>query len=79
MATARKHKKPVVSKESKEAEKVAAQMYMSLTAAGAPRATQLGYLMGASMVLKMLYDQAVNQGGDREQLKAQIMTYVQMM
>lgn len=72
-----KHKKPTVPKEAREAEKVAKQMYESLTAEGAPKAHPLGYIMGASMVLKMLVDQAVQQGANREQLKAQALAYVQ--
>ena len=74
--TKRKHTKPSFPKE---AEKVTKQMYESLTAPNAPRATQMGYIMGASMVLKMLIDQAVSQGGDKEALKAQAMTYIQMI
>lgn len=73
------HKKPLMPKEAKEAEKIVKQMYSSLTAPDAPRATPMGYIMGASMVLKMLIDQAVNQGEDRDALKAQAMAYIQMM
>lgn len=73
------HTKPVMPKEAQEAEMVAKQMYSSLTATGAPKAHPLGYIMGASMVLKMLIDQAVQQGEDRDTLKAQAMVYIQMM
>ena len=51
-------------------------MYQSLTATDAPKAHPLGYIMGASMVLKMLIDQAVQQGEDKDKLKAQALTYV---
>ena len=44
--------------------------------AGAPKASPMGYIMGASMVLKMLIDQAVQQGEDRDALKAQAMAYI---
>ena len=77
MPTKRIHVKPAVPKEAKEAEKVAKQMYMSLTSSGAPKATPTGYIMGTSMVFKMLIDQAEQQGGDREQLKAQAIAYIQ--
>ena len=79
MPIARKHKKPAVPKEAVEAEKITKQMYSSLTAPGAPRATPRGYIMGASMVLKMLIDQAVAQGEDRDALKEQAMTFIQSM
>lgn len=72
----RTHKKPAVPREAVEAEKVAKQMYSSLTAPDAPKAHPQGYIMGASMVLKMLIDQAVQQGEDRNALKAQAMTYI---
>ena len=78
-ATKRTHTKPVIPREAQEADKVAKQMYQSLTAPDAPKAHPLGYIMGASMVLKMLIDQAVQQGEDREALKAQAMTYIQIM
>lgn len=70
------HNKPVVPRVALEAEAITKQMYESLTAEGAPRATPQGYIMGASMCLKMLLDQAVKQGGDRDELKAQAMTYI---
>lgn len=73
------HTKPAIPKEAVEAEMVVKQMYQSLTAPDAPRATPMGYIMGASMVLKMLIDQAVKQGEDRDKLKAQAMTYIQMI
>lgn len=70
------HTKPIVPRVALEAEAVTKQMYESLKAEGAPRATPQGYIMGASMVLKMLIDQAVKQGCDRDELKAQAMTYI---
>lgn len=71
------HTKPAVPRYAQEAEKIVKQMYSSLKAPGAPRAHPMGYIMGASMCLKMLIDQAVQQGEDREALKAQAMTYIQ--
>jgi hypothetical protein len=72
----RTHTKPAVPKEAQQAEKIVKQMYSSLTAPGAPKASPMGYIMGASMVLKMLIDQAVQQGEDREALKTQAMSYI---
>lgn len=74
-------KKPVnaVPHEAVEAEKVARCMYESLTAEGAPRATPTGYVLGAGYVMKMLFDQAVGQGGDRDALKGQLLAYIQVM
>lgn len=77
MPTAKQHRKPAVPKEAREAEKVAKTMYTSLLSTGAPKATPTGYLMGASMVLKMLIDQAEQQGADREALKSQALAYIQ--
>lgn len=71
------HTKPAVPREAQQAEAVTKQMYQSLTAPGAPKASPMGYIMGASMVLKLLIDQAVQQGEDRDALKAQAMTYIQ--
>ena len=51
-------------------------MYRSLTAPDSPKASPMGYIMGASMVLKLLIDQAVAQGEDRDALKAQVLTYI---
>lgn len=73
------HTKPAVPAEAQQAEKVTETMYQSLTAPGAPRATPQGYILGASMVLKMLIDQAVQQGEDRDRLKAQAMTIIAAM
>lgn len=77
--TKRKHTRPAVPKEAREAERVAQQMYGSLMADGAPKATPTGYIMGAGIVMKMLLDQAVRQGGDRETLRAQAMAYLQII
>ena len=76
MPTARQHKKPAMPREVMEAEKITEQMYSSLKAPDAPKASPQGYIMGASMVLKMLIDQAVQQGENRDKLKAQAMTYI---
>lgn len=73
----KKHTKPAVPKEAQQAEKVTETMYQSLTAPGAPKASPQGYIMGASMVLKLLIDQAVKQGEDRDALKAQAMLFIQ--
>lgn len=39
----------------------------------------MGYIMGASYVLKMLIDQAVQQGESRDALKLQAMAFIQAM
>ena len=70
------HKKPATPKEAQQAEKIANQMYSSLKVPDAPKASPMGYIMGASYVLKMLIDQAVAQGEDRDALKAQALTYI---
>ena len=54
-------------------------MYSSLKAPDAPKASSQGYIIGATMTLKMLFDQAVKQGDDHDELKGQIMAYIQMM
>jgi len=69
MPTARQHKKPAVPREALEAERVAKQMYNSLTQKTAPKATPAGYIMGACQVLGMLLSQAEQQGADKERLK----------
>lgn len=71
------HRKPAVPLAAQQAEKIVETMYSSLKAPDAPKASPLGYVMGASMVLKMLIDQAVNQGENREALKAQAMIFIQ--
>ena len=73
------HTKPAVPLEARQAEAITRQMYESLKATDAPRATPRGYIMGASMVLKMLIDQAVQQGEDKDSLKAQALTYIAAM
>lgn len=73
------HTRPAVPLAAQQAEKVTMQMYQSLKAPDAPKASPMGYIMGASMVLKLLIDQAVKQGEDRDQLKAQAMTFIQSM
>ena len=71
------HTKPAVPLAAKQAEAVTETMYQSLKAPGAPKASPQGYIMGASMVLKLLIDQAVQQGEDRDALKAQAMLFIQ--
>ena len=73
------HTKPAVPKAALQAEAVTKQMYQSLKAPDAPKASPLGYIMGASMVLKMLIDQAVQQGENRDALKLQAMAFIQSM
>lgn len=73
------HTKPAVPRAAQQAEKVAKQMYSSLKAPDAPKASPTGYIMGASYVLKMLIDQAVAQGEDRGALKAQAMAFIESM
>lgn len=73
------HTKPAVSLAAKQAEKITETMYQSLTAPGAPKASPQGYIMGAAMTLKLLIDQAVQQGEDRNILKAQALTYITAM
>ena len=73
------HRKPAMPKEAQQAEKVTQQMYQSLTEPGAPKASPMGYIMGASYVLKMLIDQAVAQGENRDALKLQAMAFIQAM
>lgn len=76
MPTARKHRKPAVPREAKEAEKVARQMYDSLTCDKAPKATPSGYIMAACHVLGMLMTQAAAQGADKEKLKLYALQYI---
>lgn len=71
------HRKPAVPLAAQQAMKVTEQMYNSLKAPDAPKASPQGYIMGASMVLKMLIDQAVAQGENRDALKAQAMMFIQ--
>jgi len=71
------HTRPAVPAEAKQAEKVAEQMYRSLTAPGAPKATPKGYILGACTVLKLLLDQAVHQGADRDEMKAFSIGFIQ--
>lgn len=76
MATNKTHKKPAVPKEAVEAAKVAKQMYLSLTEKGAPKASPEGYIMGACTVVKLLLDQAVAQGSDKEELKLHALNFI---
>lgn len=76
MGNARSHKKPAVSKEAIEAESIAKQMYAALTVKGAPQAHPMGYIMGTCTVLKMLVDQAEQQGSNREELKQYALRFV---
>jgi hypothetical protein len=70
MPTKGQHKRSVAQRVNNEAEKVAKQMYSSLMLKTAPKATPQGYIVGATIVLKALIDQAVQQGSDKEQLRA---------
>jgi len=71
------HTRPAVPVEALQAEKVTRTMYEALKADGAPKASPQGYIMGAAMTLKLLIDQAVQQGEDRDRLKAQAMVIIQ--
>lgn len=66
----RAHTKPAVSREERESEQVAKALYAALTAPGAPKAGTMGYIMGATTLLKTLIDQAEQQGEDRGQLRS---------
>lgn len=77
MPTSRPHSKPAVPKEAQEAERVAKHMYSSLTQVRAPKAHPAGYIMGACTVLKLLMDQAVQQGADKDTLKQYALNFVQ--
>ena len=76
MATSRQHRKPEVPKEALEAERVAKQMYASLTLKTAPSATPAGYILGACTLRKAILDQAGQKGGDREQLRQLALDYI---
>lgn len=69
MATRKNHSKPSVPQHVAEAEKIAKQMYSSLMLKTAPKATPNGYVLGACYVLKILIDQASEQGADKNTLK----------
>jgi len=79
MPTAKEHKKPEVSREMSEAERIAKHMYNSLCQARAPKGHPTGYILGAGFVMKMLLEQAIKQGGDKDSLKAQAITIIQNM
>lgn len=72
----RKHTKPAVPVEAVESEQVARTMYNALKAPDAPRAHQMGYVMGALAVLKTLIDQADQQGGDRGRLRSVALNFI---
>lgn len=79
MPTIRQHRKPEVPKEAQQAERIARQMYSSLTLKTAPKASSQGYVIGALTTLKLLFDQAVQQGADREALRQQCEQFVHDM
>lgn len=68
---------PDLPREAQEAERVAKQMYGSLTQARAPKATPTGYIMGVCTVLKLLIDQAEAQGANKEDLKQWSLKFIQ--
>ena len=76
MPTSRQHKKPSVPKEAVEAEKVAKHIYSSLTLKTAPKATPQGYMFGTLTVLRILMEQATEQGSDKEQMKKQAIQFI---
>ena len=77
MPTAREHKKPEVSRERNEAERISKHMYNSLLQARAPKGHPTGYVLGAAYVMKMLLCQAIKQGGDKDSLKSQAIALIQ--
>ena len=79
MATRKNHSKPLVPQHVAEAEKIAKHMYNSLTQQRAPKAHSQGYIMGACTVLKMLLDQAAQQGSDKEELKKWAVSFIMQM
>lgn len=79
MPTAREHKKPEVSREMAEAERIAKHMYSSLLQVKAPKGHPTGYILGAGYVMKMLLEQAIKQGDDKDSLKAQAIAIIQNM
>lgn len=76
MPTGRQHRKPSIPKEVLEAEKVAKHIYSSLTSKTAPKATSQGYLLGTLTLFKIIFEQAVKQGGDKEQIKNQAIQFI---
>ena len=64
------HTRPAVRREAQQSEQIARTMYAALTAPDAPKASPMGYIMGATTVLKTLIDQAAQQGEDRGQLRS---------
>ena len=79
MPTAKEHKKPEVSRDMVEAQKIATHMYKSLLQAKAPKAHPTGYVIGAVYVMKTLLEQAIKQGGDKDSLKSQAIAIIQNM
>lgn len=76
MPTSRQHKKPSVPKEVAEAEKVAKHIYSSLTLKTSPKATPQGYMFGTLTVLRIIIEQATEQGRDKEQMKKQAIQFI---
>lgn len=70
------HTKPAVPREAKEAVEVSRQMYASLLAEGAPKAGPMGYLLGACTVVKILIDQAEQQGEDRGEMRRRALEFI---
>lgn len=66
----RTHTKPAVSREAQQSEQIARTLYAALTTPDAPKASPMGYIMGATTLLKSLIDQAEQQGEDRGQLRS---------
>lgn len=72
----RKHTKPAVPREAVEAVAVSKQMYASLLEEGAPKAGPMGYLLGACTVVKILIDQAGQQGEDRGEMRRRALEFI---
>lgn len=70
------HTKPAVPREAVEAVEVSRQMYASLLAEGAPKAGPMGYMMGALTVVKILIDQAEQQGEDRGEMRRRALEFI---
>ena len=72
----RKHTKPQVPREAVESVAVAKTMYAALLAEGAPKAGPMGYVLGACTTVKILIDQACQQGEDRGELRRKALEFI---
>ena len=74
--TKRKHRKPEVPREAVESVAVAKTMYAALLQEGAPKAGPMGYVLGACTTVKILIDQACQQGEDRGELRRKALEFI---